>query len=162
MKFVLSGKKYGFSLARSRRICPLDSPDPASSIVPTIVDWHYPRAALRAVSPRTVPSPGGLRRRLTNRNKHAELKLMRKFLTLRPARSADPLRGLSIEVLQTIRRLLIRFDRSGWSDSFPALISTGENDAPCQGNTEQPCREFPSADPTQGAQDAALQQLGLS
>ena len=32
-------------------------------------------------------------------------------LTLRPARSADPLRGLSIEVLQIIRRLLIRSDR---------------------------------------------------
>ena len=32
-------------------------------------------------------------------------------LTLRPARSADPLRGLSIEVLQIIRRRLIRSDR---------------------------------------------------
>src|SRR5271168_5536331 len=33
------------------------------------------------------------------------------FTRVAPARSADPLRGLSIEVLQIIRRLLIRSDR---------------------------------------------------
>ena len=32
----------------------LDLPDPASSIVPTIVDGHYPRAALGALSPRSA------------------------------------------------------------------------------------------------------------
>jgi len=43
----------------------LDLPDPASSIAPTIVDGHYPRAALGALSPRSAFRPGGLRRRLT-------------------------------------------------------------------------------------------------
>ena len=69
------------------------------------------------------------------------------FMMLRPARSADPQQGLSIEVLQTIRRLLIRPDVSGWSESLPARFSTGENDAPCQGtqnnraeNSHQPIR----------------------
>ena len=31
-----------------------------------IVDGHYPRATLRALSPRSAPGPGGLRRRLTS------------------------------------------------------------------------------------------------
>jgi hypothetical protein len=33
--------------------------------VPIIVDGHYPRATLHALSPRTASRPGGLRRRLT-------------------------------------------------------------------------------------------------
>jgi hypothetical protein len=33
--------------------------------VPIIVDGHYPRATLRALSPRSASGPGGLRRRLT-------------------------------------------------------------------------------------------------
>ncbi len=46
-----------------------------------------------------------------------------------------------------IRRLLIRSDRFRLSESLPARISTGENDAPCQGtqnnraeNSDQPTR----------------------
>jgi hypothetical protein len=45
----------------------LESPDHASSIVPTIVDGHYPRAALRALSLSSCARLGGLGRRLTPR-----------------------------------------------------------------------------------------------
>ena len=83
-------------------------------------------------------------------------------LTLRPARSADPLRGLSIEVLQIIRRLLIRSDRFRLEREFAGPdFHRGERCA-LPRHTEQPRREFASADPTPGAQDAALQELGLS
>jgi hypothetical protein len=55
------------------------------------------------------------------------------FTHVAAARSADPLRGLSIEVLQIIRRLLIRSDRFRLEREFAGPDSTGENDAPCQG-----------------------------
>jgi hypothetical protein len=54
-------------------------------------------------------------------------------LTLRPARSADPLRGLSIEVLQIIRRLLIRSDRFRLEREFAGPDFHRKNGAPCQG-----------------------------
>ena len=79
-------------------------------------------------------------------------------LTLRPARSADPLRGLSIEVLQIIRRLLIRSDRFRLEREFAGPdFHRGERCA-LPRHTEQSDREFASADPTMGAQDAALQE----
>jgi hypothetical protein len=43
-----------------------DPAGPTSSIVPIIVDGHYPRATLRALPPHSAPGPGGLRRRLTS------------------------------------------------------------------------------------------------
>ena len=83
-------------------------------------------------------------------------------LTLRPARSADPLRGLSIEVLQIIRRLLIRSDRFRLEREFAGPdFHRGERCA-LPRHTEQSGREFASADPTAGAQDATLQERGLS
>jgi hypothetical protein len=82
-------------------------------------------------------------------------------LTLRPARSADPLRGLSIEVLQIIRRLLIRSDRFRLEREFAGPdFHRGERCA-LPRHTEQSGREFASADPTAGAQDATLQERGL-
>ena len=69
-------------------------------------------------------------------------------LTLRPARSADPLRGLSIEVLQIIRRLLIRSDRFRLEREFAGPdFHRGERCA-LPRHTEQSGREFASADPT--------------
>ena len=83
-------------------------------------------------------------------------------LTLRPARSADPLRGLSIEVLQIIRRLLIRSDRFRLEREFAGPdFHRGERCA-LPRHTEQSSREFASADATARAQDAALQELRLS
>jgi hypothetical protein len=83
-------------------------------------------------------------------------------LTLRPARSADPLRGLSIEVLQIIRRLLIRSDRFRLEREFAGPdFHRGERCA-LPRHTEQSGREFASADPTTRAEDRALQELGLS
>ena len=83
-------------------------------------------------------------------------------LTLRPARSADPLRGLSIEVLQIIRRLLIRSDRFRLEREFAGPdFHRGERCA-LPRHTEQSGREFASTDPTAGAQDATLQERGLS
>src|SRR5260370_27557173 len=83
-------------------------------------------------------------------------------LTLRPARSADPLRGLSIEVLQIIRRLLIRSDRFRLEREFAGPdFHRGERCA-LPRHTEQPRREFAPADPTPGAQDAARQERRLS
>src|SRR5271169_7120486 len=82
-------------------------------------------------------------------------------LTLRPARSADPLRGLSIEVLQIIRRLLIRSDRFRLEREFAGPdFHRGERCA-LPRHTEQSGGKFPSTDPTAGAQDAALQERGL-
>jgi len=82
-------------------------------------------------------------------------------LTLRPARSADPLRGLSIEVLQIIRRLLIRSDRFRLEREFAGPdFHRGERCA-LPRHTEQSCREFASAHPTTGAQDATLQEPRL-
>ena len=79
-------------------------------------------------------------------------------LTLRPARSADPLRGLSIEVLQIIRRLLIRSDRFRLEREFAGPdFHRGERCA-LPRHTEQSGREFASADPTARAQDATLQE----
>src|SRR5260370_5929023 len=79
-------------------------------------------------------------------------------LTLRPARSADPLRGLSIEVLQIIRRLLIRSDRFRLEREFAGPdFHRGERCA-LPRHTEQPGREFASADAAAGAQDAAVQE----
>ena len=83
-------------------------------------------------------------------------------LTLRPARSADPLRGLSIEVLQIIRRLLIRSDRFRLEREFAGPdFHRGERCA-LPRHTEQSSREFASADATAGAQDAAVQESGFS
>ena len=83
-------------------------------------------------------------------------------LTLRPARSADPLRGLSIEVLQIIRRLLIRSDRFRLEREFAGPdFHRGERCA-LPRHTEQSSREFASADPAAGAQDAAVQEPGFS
>ena len=79
-------------------------------------------------------------------------------LTLRPARSADPLRGLSIEVLQIIRRLLIRSDRFRLEREFADPdFHRGERCA-LPRHTEQPGREFASAHPTAGTQDATFQE----
>ena len=78
-------------------------------------------------------------------------------LTLRPARSADPLRGLSIEVLQIIRRLLIRSDRFRLEREFAGPdFHRGERCA-LPRHTEQSGREFGSTDTTTRAQDATLQ-----
>jgi len=83
-------------------------------------------------------------------------------LTLRPARSADPLRGLSIEVLQIIRRLLIRSDRFRLEREFAGPdFHRGERCA-LPRHTEQSSREFASADAAAGAQDAAVQERGFS
>src|SRR5271154_5086761 len=83
-------------------------------------------------------------------------------LTLRPARSADPLRGLSIEVLQIIRRLLIRSDRFRLEREFAGPdFHRGERCA-LPRHTEQSSREFASADATTRAQDATLQERGFS
>ena len=83
-------------------------------------------------------------------------------LTLRPARSADPLRGLSIEVLQIIRRLLIRSDRFRLEREFAGPdFHRGERCA-LPRHTEQSSREFASADAAAGAQDAAVQEHRLS
>jgi hypothetical protein len=83
-------------------------------------------------------------------------------LTLRPARSADPLRGLSIEVLQIIRRLLIRSDRFRLEREFAGPdFHRGERCA-LPRHTEQSGREFASADATAGAQDATLQITRIS
>ena len=83
-------------------------------------------------------------------------------LTLRPARSADPLRGLSIEVLQIIRRLLIRSDRFRLEREFAGPdFHRGERCA-LPRHTEQSSREFASADATARAQDAAVQESGFS
>src|SRR3984957_19440296 len=69
-------------------------------------------------------------------------------LTLRPARSADPLRGLSIEVLQIIRRLLIRSDRFRLEREFAGPdFHRGERCA-LPRHTEQSGREFASTDTT--------------
>ena len=54
-------------------------------------------------------------------------------LTLRPARSADPLRGLSIEVLQIIRRLLIRPQCFRLGRHSPVGTSTRGFSTPSQG-----------------------------
>lgn len=82
-------------------------------------------------------------------------------LTLRPARSADPLRGLSIEVLQIIRRLLIRSDRFRLEREFAGPdFHRGERCA-LPRHTEQSSGEFASADATAGAQDAAVQESGF-
>ena len=82
-------------------------------------------------------------------------------LTLRPARSADPLRGLSIEVLQIIRRLLIRSDRFRLEREFAGPdFHWGERCA-LPRHTKQSGREFASADPTAGAQDATFQERRL-
>ena len=82
-------------------------------------------------------------------------------LTLRPARSADPLRGLSIEVLQIIRRLLIRSDRFRLEREFAGPdFHRGERCA-LPRHTEQSGRKFASADPTAGAQDATFQERSL-
>jgi hypothetical protein len=82
-------------------------------------------------------------------------------LTLRPARSADPLRGLSIEVLQIIRRLLIRSDRFRLEREFAGPdFHRGERCA-LPRHTEQSGREFASACAAAGAQDAALQERRL-
>ena len=82
-------------------------------------------------------------------------------LTLRPARSADPLRGLSIEVLQIIRRLLIRSDRFRLEREFAGPdFHRGERCA-LPRHTEQSGREFASADAAAGAQDAAVQESGF-
>jgi len=83
-------------------------------------------------------------------------------LTLRPARPADPLRGLSIEVLQILRRLLIRSDRFRLEREFAGPdFHRGERCA-LPRHTEQSRREFASTNPTKGAQDATLQEPGLS
>ena len=83
-------------------------------------------------------------------------------LTLRPARSADPLRGLSIEVLQIIRRLLIRSDRFRLEREFAGPdFHRGERCA-LPRHTEQSGREFASADATTRAQDAAVQIARIS
>jgi hypothetical protein len=82
-------------------------------------------------------------------------------LTLRPARSADPLRGLSIEVLQIIRRLLIRSDRFRLEREFAGPdFHRGERCA-LPRHTEQSGRKFASADQTTGAQDATFQERSL-
>ena len=83
-------------------------------------------------------------------------------LTLRPARSADPLRGLSIEVLQIIRRLLIRSDRFRLEREFAGPdFHRGERCA-LPRHTEQSGREFASTDTTTRAQDATLQIARIS
>ena len=83
-------------------------------------------------------------------------------LTLRPARSADPLRGLSIEVLQIIRRLLIRSDRFRLEREFAGPdFHRGERCA-LPRHTEQSGREFASADATTRTQDAAVQIARIS
>jgi len=83
-------------------------------------------------------------------------------LTLRPARSADPLRGLSIEVLQIIRRLLIRSDRFRLEREFAGPdFHRGERCA-LPRHTEQSGREFASTDSTTRAQDAAFQNARIS
>jgi Transposase domain (DUF772) len=61
MKEGIVGGDPGFSSPR------FDPPASSSSIVPIIVDGHYPRAGLRALSPYSASRPGGLRRRLTQR-----------------------------------------------------------------------------------------------
>ena len=77
--------------------------------------------------------------------------------TLRPARSADPQRGLSIEVLQIIRRLLIRSDRFRLEREFAGPdFHRGERCA-LPRHTEQSGREFASTNTAAGAQDAAPQ-----
>jgi hypothetical protein len=69
----------------------------------------------------------------------------------------DPLRGLSIEVLQIIRRLLIRSDRFRLEREFAGPdFHRGERCA-LPRHTKQSGREFASTDATAGAQDAALQ-----
>jgi hypothetical protein len=83
------------------------------------------------------------------------------FSTLRPARSADPLRGLSIEVLQIIRRLLIRSDRFRLEREFAGPDFHRGERCTLPRHTEQSGREFASTDPTSGAQDAALQERRL-
>jgi DNA methylase len=76
--------------------------------------------------------------------------------------SADPQRGLSIEVLQIIRRLLIRSDRFRLEREVAGPdFHRGERCA-LPRHTEQSSREFASADPAAGAQDAAVQEPGLS
>jgi hypothetical protein len=83
-------------------------------------------------------------------------------LTLRPARSADPLRGLSIEVLQIIRRLLIRSDRFRLEREFAGPdFHRGERCA-LPRHTEQSSREFASTDTTARAEDAAVQIARIS
>jgi hypothetical protein len=63
----------------------LDPPAPASSIVPIIVDGHYPRATLRALSPYSASRPGGLRRRLTTQSQRIRLRMkMTLILSRRP------------------------------------------------------------------------------
>jgi len=83
-------------------------------------------------------------------------------LTLRPARSADPLRGLSIEVLQIIRRLLIRSDRFRLEREFAGPdFHRGERCA-LPRHTEQSGWEFASTDATARAEDAAFQIARIS
>jgi len=60
-------------------------------------------------------------------------------LTLRPARSAGPLQGSFLEVLQAIRRLLTRPSASGWSESLPAGFYRGEQCTLAR-HTYQHCR----------------------